>query len=122
MKESSEKVLSILDIDYQNWIKDLKVRYRQSQIKAAVHVNSELIRFYWSLGRDIVKMKSETRWGSKFYESLSKDLKEQFKDAKGFSKRNLMAMRQFYELFPENEIAKQVVAQITMMPRDHIHQ
>lgn len=120
MNNVSEKVLSILDDDYQNWILDLKKRYKQSQIKAAVHVNGELVHFYWSLGRDIVKMKSEARWGSKFYASLSKDLKEQFKDAKGFSIRNLQAMRQFYELFPENEITQQVAAQIKMVPWGHI--
>ena len=120
MNNVSEKVLSILDDDYQNWIVELKKRYKQSQIKAAVHVNSELIHFYWSLGRDIVKMKSETKWGSKFYDSLSKDLKNQFPDGKGFSTRNLKSMRQFYELFPENEIGQQVAAQITMVPWGHI--
>lgn len=120
MTNVSEKVLSILDKDYQNWIVDLKKRYKQSQIKAAIKVNSELIQFYWSLGRDIVKMKSESRWGSKFYESLSKDLKNTFPDATGFSVRNLNDMRQFYELFPENEIVQQVVAQITSVPWGHI--
>ena len=93
MENVSEKVLSILDKDYQNWINNLKKRYKQSQIKAAIKVNSELIKFYWSLGRDIVKMKSETRWGSKFYESLSKDLRNTFPDATGFSIRNLNDMR-----------------------------
>lgn len=120
MKNVSEKVLSILDKDYQNWIVDLKKRYKQSQIKAAIKVNSELIQFYWSLGKDIVKMKSESRWGSKFYETLSKDLREAFPDATGFSIRNLNDMRQFYELFPENEIVQQVVAQITSVPWGHI--
>ena len=120
MEIVGQKVLSILDDDYQKWIQDLKKRFKQSQIKAALHVNSELIRFYWSLGRDIVNMKGEARWGSGFYASLSKDLKEQFKDAKGFSTRNLLAMRQFYELFPEQEITQQVAAQITMAPWGHI--
>ena len=120
MNVSSEKVLSIPDDDYQNWIKDLKMRYRQSQIKAAVRVNGELIRFYWSLGRDIVQLKSETRWGGGFYVSLSKDLKRQFEDSKGFSVRNLHAMRQFYELFPGDEIMQQVAAQIVMVPWGHI--
>lgn len=109
MKNVNEKVLSILDNDYQNWITELKSRYRKSQIKAAVKVNSELIYFYWTLGRDIVKMKAESRWGTKFYERLSKDLREQFPDATGFSKSNLKYMSQFYELFPENEISQQVV-------------
>ena len=120
MESVSEKVLSILDEEYQKWITELKRRYKQSQIKAAVHVNSELVRFYWSLGRDIVKMKSESKWGDKFYESLSKDLKNAFNDAKGFSPKNLLHMRQFYELFPETEIEKQVVSQIMCIPWGHI--
>ena len=110
----------IQDDDYQGWIKELKARYKQSQIKAAAHVNNELIRFYWSLGRDIVKMKCEAKWGNKFYYSLSKDLKNQFDDAKGFSVRNLQAMRQFYELFPQDEITQQLAAQIAMVPWGHI--
>lgn len=99
---------------------DLKKRYKQSQIKAAIKVNSELIQFYWSLGRDIVKMKSESRWGSKFYESLSKDLREAFPDAAGFSIRNLKYTKQFYELIPKNEIRQQVAAQLSMVPWGHI--
>ena len=120
MQNVSKKILSIIDDDYQSWITKLKKRYQQSQIKAAVHVNSELIRVYWSLGRDIVEMKSETKWGSKFYDSLSKDLKTIFKDAKGFSKRNLHAMTQFYKLFPVTEIVQQVAAQIVSIPWGHL--
>ena len=108
----SEKVLSILDDDYQRWISSLKKRYRQSQIKAAVKVNAELISFYWALGRDIATMKPEEKWGKGFYKTLSRDLRESISDAKGFSPRNLRYMRQFYELFPSLEILQQVVAQI----------
>lgn len=41
------KSISILDRDYLQWIKELSSRYRQSQIKAAIKVNSVLIEFYW---------------------------------------------------------------------------
>lgn len=44
------------------------------QVKAAMKVNQEMLRFYWSLGKDMVEMRAESRWGSKFYDSLSKDL------------------------------------------------
>lgn len=120
MVNVGEKVLSIHDDDYQKWIKDLKTRFRQSQIKAAMHVNSELIQYYWSIGRDIVKMKSEAKWGSGFYNSLSKDLSREIESSKGFSVRNLQCMKQFYELFPENSITQQVAAQIFMIPWGHI--
>ena len=70
------KPINILDKDYLKWVKELCKRYRQSQIKAAVKVNTEMLKFYWSLGRDIVALKAETRWGSKFFKNLSRDLKE----------------------------------------------
>lgn len=108
----NEKVLSILDDDYQRWISSLKKRYRQSQIKAAVKVNAELISLYWALGRDIATMKPEEKWGEGFYKTLSRDLRESISDAKGFSVRNLQRMRQFYELFPSLQIAPQPVAHV----------
>ena len=120
MKEVGTKILSINDKDYQDWLVELKTRFKQSQIKAAIKVNSELIRFYWSLGRDIVKMKSETRWGTKFFASLSKDLKEALPDSYCFSIRNLHYTKQFYEMFPSVEKMPQLGAQIFMIPWNHI--
>lgn len=38
--------ISIIDGDYRKWVEDLGKRFRQSQIKAAVSVNSEMLRFY----------------------------------------------------------------------------
>ena len=52
-----------IDTEYQQWIKNLSERYRQSQLKAAVKVNTEMLRFYWSLGADIVNLKAETNGG-----------------------------------------------------------
>ena len=68
--------IGILDSEYLHWLKDLCKRYRRSQIKAAVAVNDTMLKFYWSLGRDIVMLKAESRWGSKFMANLSRDLKQ----------------------------------------------
>ena len=57
------KSINILDKDYVQWIKELSSRYRRSQIKAAVKVNEEMLRFYWELGRDIVERDAENRIG-----------------------------------------------------------
>ncbi len=95
---------------YRNWIQDVSKRFRQSQIKAAVKVNDEMLRFYWSLGRDMDIIKDKYAWGSHFYEQISKDLKKALPEVKSFSKRNLLYMHQFYRLFPD-AIAKQVVSQ-----------
>ena len=57
-----DKSISILDKDYKQWVKALVVRYRQSQIKAAVKVNTEQLMYNFMLGRDIVEMHVEERW------------------------------------------------------------
>ena len=58
------KSITILDKEYSNWLKALSTRYRKSQIKAAVKVNEEMLRFYWELGREISALQKENKWGS----------------------------------------------------------
>ena len=47
---------------YLEWLHGLASRYRTSQIKAATTVNSEMLKFYWSLGADIVRMEPDQPW------------------------------------------------------------
>lgn len=92
------------DVTYNNWICSLKARYRNSQIKAASSVNREMLLFYWNLGRDITLMKAESRWGSKFVDALSDDLRKELPDAKGFSRTNIFYMAKFYRLYTNETI------------------
>ena len=87
------KNITIIDKEYQKWIKDLSSRYRRSQIKAAVKVNQEMLAFYWSLGRDIVEMHVEDRWGESVVRNLSADLKKLNPEAHCFSKSNIYYMK-----------------------------
>ena len=89
----------IFDKEYKSWIGQLSKRYRTAQIKAAIAVNSEMLRFYWELGRDIVAMQSENKYGSRFFETLSRDLKEAIPEAKGFSVSNLKYIKRFYLMY-----------------------
>jgi len=95
------KSINILDKDYLQWIKELGSRYRRSQIKAAVRVNEEMLRFYWELGRDIVERDAENRYGKGFYASLSKDLQQVLPLSSGLSDRNLRYTKKFYLLYNE---------------------
>ena len=92
------KLLSV-NKEYAEWLKSLSQRFRQSQIKAAVKVNSELLKFYWSLGQDIVERDFENTYGSEFFKNLSLDLKEEFPETKGFSPTNLGYIKRFYILY-----------------------
>lgn len=50
--------------DYRAWLGNLKARFRQVQLKAAVAVNTELLQFYWELGADILAKQATQAWGS----------------------------------------------------------
>ncbi len=98
-----------IDTEYKNWITEISNRFRQTQIKAAVKTNSDMLRFYWSLGRDIVGMSEKNNYGSGFYKTISVDLKDIFPDIKSFSPTNLKYMRYFYEMYPTAQNRQQTV-------------
>ena len=89
------------DAEYSRWIQEQKERYRRSQIKAAAQVNCEMLRFYWSLGRDIVARDAENVYGSGFYRNLSQDLKAAIPESEGFSRQNLQYIKKMYLLYSE---------------------
>ena len=88
------------DSSYSEWIHRISKQFRRSQIKAAIKVNDEMLRFYWTLGRDISTLHMESEYGSGFYKMLSSDLKELLPAVRSFSVTNLKYMRYFYELYP----------------------
>lgn len=98
--------------DYKEWLFELKSKIKQSRIKAALAVNSQLIQLYWDLGKQIVEKQETAKWGSGFIDRLSKDLKEEFPDMKGFSKFNIYHIRNFY-LFYSQEVTK--VEQVALL-------
>jgi len=128
---------TLLNIDksYTEWIKGISEKFRRSQIKAATSVNSEMLKFYWNLGREITEKKSQYQWGDKFFENLSRDLKALIPGIKSFSATNLRYMQRFYLLYPkvdtilsqveeesavqDEQIVPQVGEEIFMIPWGH---
>ena len=58
------------DSYFREWIKTLKQIIKQSQLKAAIHVNSELLQLYWDIGKEIVQRDIEAKWGSKIFATI----------------------------------------------------
>lgn len=126
------KSITILDPNYKDWVKELSLRYRKSQIKAAVKVNREMLSFYWSVGKDITEKEYDNKYGSAFYKNLSVDLIAELPNVEGLSERNLRYMKSFYTLYSscfqtlpqsvaksENEILPQLVAELSSVPWGH---
>jgi len=109
----------MLDKAYRDWLIGLKGKIRSAQLKAAVAVNSELISLYWELGKMIIE--KQTAYGTGFLEQLSKDLKAEFPNMQGFSRRNLSYTVRFYQFY-SSSIWQQAVAKLPKSENDRKEQ
>ncbi|MDO4510952.1 MAG: PDDEXK nuclease domain-containing protein [Bacteroidales bacterium] len=91
--------LLITSPEYKKWLGCIADRFRQQQIKAAIHINSDKIEFYWSLGRDICEMHVEERWGEGVIKTLSTDLKNILPELAGLTPGGLYYCKRFYLLY-----------------------
>lgn len=96
-----DKSIGILDKDYTLWVKELVKRYRSSQIKAAIKVNNEMLHFYWELGKDIEEKQADNKYGSKFYATLSRDLRHELPNVEGLSETSIRYAKRFYMLYSQ---------------------
>ena len=99
--------------DFSDWIIDLKSKIREAQRKIAFSINSQLIELYWYIGKSIAEKQAKANWGSNFIEKVATELKHEFPQIKGFSRRNLYAMSQWYKFYSQKfQFVPQYVAQI----------
>ncbi len=94
-------------------LEQLKARVRTAQVRAARAANIEVIRLYYSIGRDILDRQHTAGWGAKVIDQLASDLREAFPDQRGWSRRNLQYVRALAAAFPDQkEFVQQPVAQL----------
>lgn len=92
---------------YNNWLKLIKEKIKNAQIKSAIQVNTTLIQLYWDIGAMIVDKQVNADWGTKIIDKVSADLKRDFPGTSGFSRTNLFSMRKFYLFYARSEIIQQ---------------
>lgn len=96
-----------------DWITKLKSKIHSANTKAALSINSQLLELYWEIGKDISERQANSDWGSRFIEQTATELRKEFPNIKGFSRRNLYAIKQWYSFYSEKyDFVPQAVAQI----------
>lgn len=110
--------------EYRSWVKELKQRYLSARLKASVEANRTLLQYYWSLGRDIAERQYANTYGSKFFEVLSRDMRMQLPEDKGFSESNIRYMYRFYQLYNQMiinlpQLAEDLYVEVCSIPWDH---
>ena len=98
-------------VGYGDLLEELKSEVRRTQLRAVSRANLELIALYWRIGKLILERQSREGWGAQVIDRLATDLKAEFPDMRGLSKRNLTYMRTFAAAWPES-IAQQPAAQL----------
>jgi predicted nuclease of restriction endonuclease-like (RecB) superfamily len=96
----------------KTFIASIKEKIRLAQYEALKEVNTQLIRLYWEIGRDISSRQGES-WGESIVPVLSRELQKEFPGIIGFSERNLWLMTQFYNEYHEVEFLQPLVAEIS---------
>lgn len=84
-----------------------------SRENALRKVNEELILLYWNVGKYISEQMENQNWGSSYIDELAKFISVNCPEIKGFNRRGLYRMKQFYETYKDNEFVSPLVTQIS---------
>ena len=109
-----------LPADYPQFLAEIKARIAAARTRAALAVNSELIRLYWEIGHEILEREQREGWGARVINRLAADLRREFPDMTGLSLRNLRYMRAFARAWPAESPSSSIVQQpVAQLPWGH---
>ncbi len=83
---------------------------RSNALKA---VNTELIKMYWCVGEYISELCERSSFGDKVIDEVAAYIAETSPDIKGFNRRGLYRMKQFFETYKDDEFVSPLVTQIS---------
>ncbi|MBR1414106.1 MAG: hypothetical protein IJ574_05520 [Bacilli bacterium] len=95
--------------DFKNIVNNIKNEIKTTQIKVAIEANKNLINLYFRIGKIL---NDNFKYGNKFIDDVSREIKLEFPNIEGFSVRNLKYMKKFYLEYKDNEVVQRVVAQL----------
>lgn len=100
--------------DYAVLLGDIKSRIQQSQTRAMLSVNAELVRLYWDIGRLVHERQSDEGYGTRVVQRLARDLHNELPKIKGFSERNIGRMVAFFRAYPQaGKVLPQAAAKVS---------
>lgn len=98
-----------------NYIAEIKTILQRARQKAYAAVHAEMVWAYWQIGKRIVQEEQHgeqrAQYGQQIIQTLSDELTREF--GRGFSKRTLWEIRQFYQEFPDFPNMRTVFAQLS---------
>lgn len=102
-------MINELELNFNEIINMIETRRSNAYKK----VNEELISLYWDFGKYISEKVNDANWGDRIVDRLVEFMKREYPTMKGFTKRGIYRMKQFYETYKDNEIVSPLVTQIS---------
>lgn len=99
--------------ELDNTFADIVRIIEEARDNAYRKVNEELILMYQRIGRFLSEKLKEADYGDGYIDSLSEYIRRQFPGIKGFNRRGLYRMKQFYEIYADNEKVSPLVTQLS---------
>lgn len=101
-----------MQLDKQKQFSEIIQLIKNAQNNAVIAVNTELINLYWNVGKYINKQLSNATWGDKTVEELAFFIQKEYPEIKGFNRRGLYRMKQFYETYSSMSFVSSTMTQI----------
>ena len=76
-------------------------------------VNEELVTMYYEIGKYLSEKVASEKWGSKVIDNIAREINNKYPTLKGFDRRGLYRMMQFYDTYKNNEIVSTLLSQIS---------
>ncbi|EHG15039.1 PDDEXK nuclease domain-containing protein [Prevotella histicola] len=86
--------------DFSPIVRAIGSDLEQTQVRVITSANADMLFHYWKVGHFILYLQKKEGWGSKVIDNLSKAIRSQYADKKGYSTRNLIYMCQFAKAYP----------------------
>ena len=107
--------MNMMNTTISNYLVDIKQILSTARQQAYAAINSAMVDAYWKIGERIVLEEQNgaerAEYGKEIIKTLSVELTAEF--GKGFSKRTLLEIRQFYLLFPDYPKLRTLFAQLS---------
>ena len=97
----------------QKELKDVVSLISQARARALSNVNKELILLYWELGKRLSEKLSQVAHGDAYVDKMATSITTAFPGIKGYNRRGLYRMRQFYELYKDDAFVSTLLTQIS---------
>ena len=99
--------------EFQTQFNEILLAINESKHRVYKNINKELITLYWNIGKYIHEKVESKLWGKSVVENLAEYISQKQPHLKGYSKQNLWRMRQFYDIYKDNEKLSPLVRELS---------